>query len=80
MPEPYNPFALDVNTDEPTFVNEIGVRWWQLDVGDPQDGIAYRVDGPAYVIVKDRRVIYETMSLEQLCFQFDIYRLNREIP
>lgn len=76
----YNPLSLNVNEDEPTYTNEVGVRWWQLDLGDPQDGVAFRVDGDVYVIVKDRKVIYETHNLEQLCFQFDVLRLVREMP
>lgn len=76
----FNPFSLDLDKDEPTFTNEVGIRWWQLALGDSQDGVPFRVDGDMYVIVKDRKVIYDTQNLEQLCVQFDIMRINREMP
>jgi hypothetical protein len=79
----FNPLSLDINTEKPTFVNEIGIEWWQLGIGHKADGTAFRIEGgdvSEYVIVIDRKVVYSTRSLEGLMFKFDALRLDREFP
>lgn len=75
----HSPLSLD--HDKPDWVNEQGVRWWGLDVGEPQDGIAFRADFPngdaTFGILKDEGVIYETRNLEELCFKFTQLELIR---
>ena len=75
----HNALILDTNT--PDFINEEGVKWWGLDIGDPQDGVAVRIDLPdgtaTYGVLKDIGVVYTTKNLEQLMYKFTEYELIR---
>jgi hypothetical protein len=74
----HNPLTLP---KEPDWTNDQGTKWWGLDVGDPTDGSAAYVEaangGRMYVILDEGGVIYETKSLEGLCFEFDKLRILR---
>ena len=85
----YNPMSLDVNTDEPTFTNEDGVKWWLVHVGsslnkkrnDITDGAVYRILRPdgyeTYLVVVGDSVVKDTGNLEQAFYQVDVNYLAR---
>ena len=76
----HNPFALP---EAPDFVNDIGVKWWGVDIGEPADGTAVYVEDPSgdtdYLILRDGEIIYGTRSLDQLAWHFTVLeRLRRD--
>lgn len=85
----YNPLSLDTSKDEPTFVNEMGVKWWLVSVGSsmddtkdsPKDGAIYRTEHPdraeAYVVIHKGEPILETGSLESAFMRVDENYMRR---
>ena len=85
----YNPLSLNIKTDEPTFVNEDGVKWWAISIGshlnedgnDIQDGVVYRVLRPdgfeAYLVIHNDAVVFETGNLEHAFAKVDEIYLRR---
>lgn len=77
----HNVFSLP---DEPDWTNSDGVKWWGLDIGDPQDGQAVYVEFPngdaKYAILTEKHgIIYDTNLLENILFEFDKYKLIRTL-
>jgi hypothetical protein len=76
------PLSIDADTP-PDFVNEEGVKWWQLtDHGHTAtDGVPFLVERPTgeqeYVIVADGAVVYSTGNLEVLYTHLDMLMLAR---
>ena len=78
----YNPLSLDIDKDEPTFVNEQGVKWWLVSRGsymsDTQESdpeTLWRVkpqnSNGAYVVMSGNDVVYNTSKLEDALFKID---------
>ena len=78
----HNPLSLGLSPKPPDFTNDTGYKWWGIDIGDLQDGVAALVEAPdgsrEYVIMDERGVFYATHSLEYLAGKFDQLRLIRE--
>lgn len=84
----YNPFLLDTEKDEPTFVNEEGTKWWLVARGshlsktrDSDPETAWRVklkEGhEAYVVMNGQDVVFDTSNLENALFRIDALYLMR---
>ena len=87
-PKVYNPLSLDVGKDEPTFVNELGVKWWLIGIGSSladepsvKDGVIYLTlmpDGKkSYIVVLDDQIVKETGNLEYAAGKTDQIYLVR---
>lgn len=69
----YNP--LSISLDKPSFINDEGVKWYAVDVGDRKYGTAFYVVKPdgnrSYVVIKNDKPVYiESFSLEQLMYWY----------
>ena len=69
----HNPFGLP---KEPDFINDVGVKWWGINIGDQTYGTAVYVEAPNgdsdYLIIKDGEIIYGTKGVEALAWRFTI--------
>lgn len=80
MNEGHNALAINDSTP-PDFVNEIGVKWWQLNIGKKKDGTAFLVDkngDQEYVLIRDGQPVRATKNFEQLCYYFTELELVRK--
>ena len=75
----HNPLALPA---EPDFTNDLGVKWWGIDIGQAVDGTAVYVVVPDgnrdYLILKDDEIIFGTKNLEALAYHFTVLELVRK--
>lgn len=79
----HNPLALGLHPEPPDWISPEGVKWWGINIGDPQDGHPALIEHPEgnqeYVILDDKGVFYSTHNLEDLAAKFDQLRLIRTI-
>lgn len=77
----HNPLSLGLHPEPPDWVSPEGVKWWGINIGDPQDGHVVLIEqsegDQEYVILNDKGVFYATRNLQSLASKFDQLRLIR---